>query len=419
MNLTRRISKHSFQHARNKRKKRYWLLIWLVSAFAACDVLILFVLFKILLPLLLDTTPYLLPEHTQEYTHISTFTVSRKPATTLAFTPDGKTLAYGAYNQIVLWDVETGDQLYSINEFSDYVTDLTFSPDGMSFASSGKFNQPHVILFETATGKVKASLSGHISWIATLDFSPDGKTLIGASPDGMITAWDTNTGTTRQRILGTFAFARQTPLAFFRRTSPTYSHPESIKGHILTRWNRVFEDTNLINTSESLVSVLNSKAFEDDGIIAMTPGPNLLPIYLSSHTYPVQALEFSPDGRTLASSSQSEFQPFNITTGEIQIWNVDTGMPISILKTPGRRVGTLAFSPDGKTLASNGSKRWAGSRKILIWDLATHRLISMIDTDSWGEITALAFAPDNITLASSNRSGKVEIWNITGKIKNK
>ena len=162
-------------------------------------------------------------------------------------------------------------------------------------------------------------------------------------------------------------------------------------------------------------SVLNSKTFENDGIIAITPGPNLLPIYLSSHTYPVQALAFSSDGKTLASSSQSEFQPLNITTGEIQLWDVDTGMSISTLRTPGRDVNTLVFSPDGKILASSGSRRSRDRFKILIWDLTIHRLISMIDTGSRSEITALAFAPDNTTLASGNRSGKVDLWDITGQ----
>ncbi|MDE0637723.1 MAG: hypothetical protein OXI43_17945 [Candidatus Poribacteria bacterium] len=417
MYLIRRISKYPLEYARSKRKKRYWLLIWFVSAFAVCDVLILFVLFKIFLPMLLNTTPYLLPEHAQEYTHLATFTAPGQHVTTLAFTPDGKTLACAAYNEILLWDVKTGNQLYTVNEFSDYVTALTFSPDGMSFASSSKSNQSPIILCDTVTGQVKSYLSGHTSWIATLNFSPSGDTLIGASPDGMIIAWDTDTGNIQQRILGRFAFARRTTLAFFRRTSPTYSHLESIKGHILTRWNRVFEDTNLVNTSESLVSILKSKMFEDDGIIAITPGPNLLPIYLSSHIYPVQALEFSPDGKTLASSSRSEYQPFDITAGIIHLWDVDTGLSTSTLKTPGRRVDTIAFSSDGKTLASDGSKRWKGSRKILIWDLTTHRLISMIDTDSWGEITVLTFAPDNVTLASGNDRGKVDLWDITSQIR--
>lgn len=410
MNLTRRISKYPFEYARSKRKKRYWLLIWFVSAFAVCDVLILFVLFKIFLPMLLNTTPYLLPEHAQEYTHLATFTAPGQHVTTLAFTPDGKTLACAAYNEILLWDVKTGNPLYTIKTSEGIVTALALSPDGKTLASSNKSKQNSVILYDTATGHLKTYLSGHTSWIATLDFSPDGATLVGANSDGLITAWDTNTGLTHQHILGTFAFARWTRLyglgyyGYYRKRT-------------ITRWNRNATDTNIVNTPESLNSVLKSQTFDNKGVIALTPGPNLPPIYLSSHSYPIQVLAFSPDGKTLASGSRSEFQPFNITTGEIHLWDVDTGLPTSTLKTPERKVQTLAFSPDGKTLASDGSKRWKGSRKILIWDLTTHRLISMIDTDSWGEITVLTFAPDNVTLASGNDRGKVDLWDITGQIR--
>ncbi|MCE2401083.1 PD40 domain-containing protein [Candidatus Poribacteria bacterium] len=410
MYLTRRISKYPLEYTRRKRKKRHWFLIFLVSAFAACDVLILYVLFKIFLPLLLESTPYLLPEHAQEYAHISTFSTPRKPVTTLAFTPDGKTLACTAYSEIILWDVKTGDPLYTMNEHAGIVTDLTFSPDGKTFAISKKSNQHPVILHDTTTGQVKASLSGHTSWIATLDFSPDGATLVGANSDGLITTWDTITGLTHQRILGTFAFARLAHL---------YGHGyyDYSRERIITRWNWVVKDQNVDNTPENLNSILNSEVFNDKGIIALTPGPNLLPIYLSSHSYPIQALAFSPDGRILTSSSRSEFQPFNITAGKIHLWDVETGMPKITLRTPRWKVDTLAFSPDGKYLASDGSKRWADSRKILVWDLTTQRLMSMIDTDSPCEITALAFAPDNIMLASGDECGEVDLWDITGQIR--
>ncbi len=100
MDLRRRINKHLYENTRSKRKKRNWLLYFLVSSFAVCDVLILFVLFKILIPHLLDTTPYLLPDHAQQYTRISTFSVTGPAINTLEFSPDGKTLAYGSYKDV-------------------------------------------------------------------------------------------------------------------------------------------------------------------------------------------------------------------------------------------------------------------------------------------------------------------------------
>ena len=412
MYLTRRINKTFFEHVRSKSRKRLWILIVLVSTFAVCDVLVLFILFKVMLPKLLYATPFLLHEHNQEYTHLATFSTPRTSLTTLAFSPDGKTLACGAYDQIVLWDLETGNKFYSVNAFRNFVTDIVFSPDGDIFAGSSRSNQSPVILFDTATGQVKTSLSGHKAWITHLDFSPKGNTVIGASHNGSVTAWDTNTGMVLQRIPGTFAFARRTS---FRRVSSTYSHLNSIEGHFLTRWNWDIRSANFGNTQESLMSILNSKAFEDDGIIAMAPGPRLLPIYLSSHSYPIQALAFSADGKTLASSSRSDFQPFNITTGKIHLWDVETGMPMVTLRTPGRRVDTLAFSPNGNYLACDGSKRWLGSQKIFIWDLTTYELITMIDTDSSAEITALVFSADNKTLASGSKNGIIHLWDIIGE----
>ena len=53
MYLTRRINRTYFEHVRGKSRKRFWILIILVSTFAVCDVLVLFVLSKVFLPFLL------------------------------------------------------------------------------------------------------------------------------------------------------------------------------------------------------------------------------------------------------------------------------------------------------------------------------------------------------------------------------
>ncbi|MYF97936.1 hypothetical protein F4212_02200 [Candidatus Poribacteria bacterium] len=405
MNLKQRINRHIIGYTKNKKRKKYWLLYFLVTSFAVCDVLIIFVLFKILLPHLLDTTPYLLPEHAQEYTHISTFSLTGPPVNTLVFSPDGKTLAYGSYKDILLWDAETGKQLHTLHEHDGTIATLAFSPDGKTLACGSKSKQNPTILYDIDTGQIKSYLSGPTSWIVYLDYSPDGNTIVGADENGLIYAWDSNTGTTSQPILGTFAFASNTKYNFYSTD------------YINVRWNWLVNDKNKGHTPQHLNSIVKSDAIYDIGTIAMIPGPNLLSIFLSSHSYPIGMLEFSPDGKILASSSRSDYQPFNITSGEILLWDAVTGMPTNTLRTPGWKVDTLAFSPNGKYLASNGSKRWSDSQKILIWDLTSHQLTSMIDTDSRGEITSLVFASDNKTLASGNEYGAVHLWDITGQIR--
>ncbi len=233
-----------------------------------------------------------------------------------------------------------------------------------------------------------------------MEYSPDGKMIVGASYNGEITAWETSTGNTFQPTLGTFAFAK--PATY------DYYYPDNI----LVRWNWDINNKNVGNTPSNLISVLESAAFHETGIIAMMPGPNTFPIYLSSHKYPLGSLAFSQDGETLASSSRSEVQSFHITRGKIHLWNINVGKPTATLRTPDWRVGRLAFSPDGKYLASDGSKRRLDSRKILVWDLTTHQLISIIDTDSICEITVLVFASDSRTLASGDECGKVDLWKV-------
>lgn len=412
MNLKHRISKHLFGRIRNKRKKRIWNYIWLVISIAACDVLILYVLFWIFLPLLLDSTPFLLPDNAQEYRHLSTHFDSFSKVTTLAFSPDDKVLAKGMYEKIVLLNIETGKQQEILIESNKTVISLAFSPNGRTLASSNTSNDKSVILYDTTTNQVKSHLSGHLSWITYLDYSPDGKTLVGASENGMITAWDTNTGVSFQPTLGTVAFANPS-----KRRVGAIAIPTNISIHgyfytenIIVRWNWIINGQNVRNTPDYLKSVLESDAFNDTGIIAMAPGPNTLPIYLSSHAYPIGGLAFSPDGMTLASCSRSGFQPFYITSGKINLWDINTGNPTATLRTPDWNVERLAFSPDGKYLASDGSKRFADSRKILVWDLTTHQLITMIDTDSVCEITVLEFASDSRTLASGDKCGRVSLW---------
>ena len=400
MNIKHRISKHIFSRIRKNRKKRIWNYIWVILSISACDILILYVLFWIFLPLLLESTPILLPENAQEYKHLSTFNTSDRAVTTLAFSPDGKVLAQGMYEKIVLWDIETAKLQDNYLEFDGIATSLAFSPDGKTLASSNTTNDRSVILYDTTTYQARSHLSGHPSWITYLDYSPDGDIIVGASENGMITAWDVSTGVSFQPILGTVAFAEPSKYELY------YSE------NITVRWNWIVDGKNVRNTPDYINSVLESDSFKNTGIIAMAPGPNTLPIYLSSHDYPIGGLAFSPDGMTLASCSRSEYQPFNITSGKIHLWNIGTGMPTSTLRTPGWKVEKLAFSPDGKYLASDGSKSFADSRKILLWDLKTHQLISMIDTESVCQITVLVFASDSKTLASGDRCGQVSLWDV-------
>jgi WD40 repeat protein len=112
---------------------------------------------------------------------------------------------------------------------------------------------------------------------------------------------------------------------------------------------------------------------------------------LQSHTNDVRAVAFSPDGTLLASGSYDE---------TVKFWDTATWQELVTLRS--HKINTLAFSGDGERLVSGGA-----DKTIKIWDVATRQELCTLTVP--GEVTSVAFSPDNKVLAAASNDYKINV----------
>lgn len=236
----------------------------------------------------------------------------------VAFSPNGGILASGgADNEVRLWDVRTGEQLTELKGHTERVLSVAFSPDGQRLASAG--SDTTVMLWygvdtPTPTGRQlggkqgNATRPGHTAPVNTVAFSNSGGTLISGSVDGTIRWWDPDSG-----------YSMQLPSTRQRDSVQTVAFRPGTFG------------------------VMSCSA---QGGIQLWDNLGLA-IPIGSQQDRVNTVDFSPDGKALAYGSKDN---------TVQLWNIDDGKQAHDLRQQSG-VGWLAYSPDGTSIASAG---WDG-----------------------------------------------------------
>jgi COMPASS component SWD3 len=126
--------------------------------------------------------------------HLHTLEGHLAGISTIAWSPDSKTLASGSDDKSIrLWDVSTGKaHPHPLQSHSNYVYALSFSPRG-NILASGSYDEA-LFLWDVRTTRLMRSLPAHSDPIGGVDFIHDGTLIVSCASDGLIRIWDTATG---------------------------------------------------------------------------------------------------------------------------------------------------------------------------------------------------------------------------------
>ncbi|MFC9847874.1 hypothetical protein ACFWFF_36370 [Streptomyces sp. NPDC060223] len=352
------------------------------------------------------------PGHAKELGELTGATAAVR---SVAFSPDGRTLAAGGDDDAVrLWDVADPRRARRIGKVltghTDLVHSVAFSPDGRTLASGSADNT--VRLWDVAdprhAAQLGSPLTGHTGPVWSVAFSPDGTMIAAASADSTASLWNVSDP----------AYPSQVGEPLAGSSGEMYALGFSPDGRTLATGSGDSKVRLWSIPASDMIGRIG--AFRPDGQVLATaardgrvrlwnvasPGrPAALGDALTPAETEVRSLAFSPDGRTLAV----------LTAGAVQLWDVtDPARPVAYepveLRTRFAGPDTLAFSPDGRTLATAYE-----DRTIQLWDAADpSRLLPLGEplAGHKGYVNSLVFSPDSSTLASGSADDTIRLWNV-------
>jgi WD40 repeat protein len=348
----------------------------------------------------------------------------------VAFTPDGKTLAASGGSSTRLFDTATGKETLKIDRKA---IGLKFSPDGKTLTGAVAGT---VYRWDSATGRPLIPEGGD-SPVAQVEVTTGGKRLVARGQDGDAHVWDARTDEHLRRVDVTW----QRGLA----VSPDGKFlvwpvaDESVKFKVEDESNATCTGSRLRMldlTTGKLVDRFGGFEGDAHDLFFTAGGKSLVTVDQrdgavrvwdvqsgkversfrvaeKGRRHSVWRSRLSPDGKVLAVTYQPAgrgiFSPF-----PVKLWDVETGKALHDLPGHNRYVDAMAFSPDGRHLATGSRALSDFARKqlkqsadqVFVWDVATGKAVARLPIGG----TAAAFSPDGKALAVADEDGTIRFW---------
>jgi WD40 repeat protein len=334
--------------------------------------------------------------------------------------PDGTRIATrgGEQGQVLLWDLQTGKRLCPPGGHQRPIGSVAFSPDGKTLAT-GSWDET-LRLWDAASGEEMRRIS--LDYDVHVAFTPDGKMLAGGGLDGVVRFWDAATGEERRRFpthkdgLGRLVFAadgrtcvssgvNRMDWAADGKTMVPRKSDTAIR-----RWN--VETGAEIGRFEGLPQAAGGLALSPDGkTLASVGQDNTARLWdvasgkelrqFRGHEGWLGCIIFSPDGKTVAAAGNDK---------ALHLWDAATGEEVRRFVGHQDSLQSLRFSPDGRMLASASS-----DRSVRLWEIATGQERQRFEGHRYS-VFALDFSQDGRRLASAGYDATVLVWDVTGRL---
>lgn len=287
---------------------------------------------------------------------------------------------------------------------STRVLSLAFSPDGKTLASSSENGR--IKRWSLDAGKIQAgSISvpsqtffGGTGAINTIAFTPDGRFLISGDRGGRIEFWNLETGELNNSFCGHSAAVKLIKISDDGYFLASTGEDKNVKIWQFTNQELVYSfgeksNMNAIAFCPKCPIIASAGESQEIKLWSLRTGKLIQSLGWSSGA--VYDLAFSPDGKILAVGGYGR---------TIRIWNWETGELVNSLKSNLYSVRSLCFSPDGQTLASGGE-----DTTIKIWDWQNERLIASFP-HHLQLVSCLAFSLDGEFLVSGSHDKSIKFW---------
>ena len=344
--------------------------------------------------------------------NIYTLTGHTETVVAVAYSPDGNTIVSASRDKTVrLWDTATGENLKTLSGHKDIIVTVAYSPDGNIIVSGGWDGMLHrwdahtgapLKTYEIYTG-VLYFARGHAGAITHTAYSPDGKTIATTGTDGAMQWWDAQTG----ENLKTFIAHSPHSVTYFPdgkvlailignqvqlREAATGKYLNTLKGHRYNIDRIIFSPEGRTFATETVggpVGIWDANTQEN---IKM----------LSGHTDTVYTPVYSPDGKMIATYSKDK---------TVRLWNVNTGEPLNTLAEHESNLYRPVFSPDSKTIVTRTFVKYSKGGTLRLWNVTTGaNILTLEATDMYQR---LAYSPDGKVLATNYSDNSVRLWDTT------